>query len=70
MDEKKPLLGLPDKDPEWIKEISNYAKAARLELSREDKKFLRELFFEYRRDGLTPKDAIEKAKNVVFCFKN
>jgi hypothetical protein len=67
---KKTNQGLPDDDPEWIKEISDYAKNVKIKLTDEDKRLIRELFFEYRRDGLMAKDALEKAKNVALCFKN
>ena len=66
---KKILQGSPKNDPEWIKEISNYTKTGKLNLTDEDKKLIRELFLEYQRDGLAPKNAIEKAKNIVLCFK-
>ena len=32
-------------------------------------KNLRELFFEYRSEGLKPRDALEKAKNVLSSFE-
>ena len=64
------LQGKKECDPEWIKEIANYAKTVKkLKLTNEDKKLLRELFFEYQRNGLAPKYAIKKAKNVVLSFK-
>ena len=67
---KKPMQGLPDCDPEWIKEISSYAKTNKSKLTDENRRLISELFFEYRREGFAPKDALDKAKNVVLCFKN
>ncbi len=66
---KKVLLGSPENDPEWVKELADYTKKGELNLKDEDKKLIRELFFEYQRDGLSPKDAIKKAKDTVLCFK-
>jgi len=38
-------------------------------LTDEDKKFLQDLFLEYKISGMKPKEAIEKAKNVLMSFK-
>jgi len=65
---KKVLQGSPENDPEWIREIFHFTK--KVKLTDSDKKLIRELFLEYQRNGLPPKDAIEKAKNIVLCFKN
>ena len=66
---KKNLLGKKGHDPEWIQDISccffTYRKN---EKSDEYMKELRELFFEYRMDGLKPKEAWEKAKRILDCF--
>jgi len=68
---RRVLLGKPKDDPEWIKEITfQLSILKKRKITDEDKKLFRELFFEYQRDGLSPKDAIEKAKNVVLSFKN
>ncbi len=64
------LLGKPKDDPEWIKEIAfQISILKKRKITDEDKKLFRELFFEYQRDGLSPKDAIEKAKNIILSFK-
>lgn len=63
---KKALHGLPEDDPEWIKEIFHFTKKGKL--TDEDKKLIRELYLEYQRDGLTSRDALEKAKKIVLCF--
>ena len=66
---EKVLLGKPEDDPEWIKEIAfQLSILKKQKITDEEKKLFRELFFEYQRDGLSPKDAIEKAKNVVLSF--
>jgi len=67
---KKILHGSPENDPEWVKEIADYVKTGELNLIDEDKKLIRELFFEYQRDGLSPKDAIRKAKDMFYVLKN
>jgi len=64
---KKVLQGSPENDPKWVKEIYYFSKTVKL--TDNDKKFIRELFFEYQREGLSPKDALEKAKNIILCFK-
>jgi len=57
-------------DPEWIKEIAfQLSILKKQKITDEDKKLFRDLFFEYQRDGLSPKDAIEKAKNIILSFK-
>jgi len=67
---EKVLLGKPEDDPEWIKEIAfQLSILKKRKITDEDKKLFRELFFEYQRDGLSPKDAIEKAKNIILSFK-
>ena len=67
---RKALLGKPKDDPEWVKEIAfQLSILKKQKITDEDKKLLRELFFEYKRDGLSPKDAIEKAKNIILSFK-
>ena len=38
-------------------------------MTAEDKKFLHDLVLEYRIEGMKPKEAIEKAKNVLMSFK-
>ena len=67
---KKELLGKKENDPEWIQNISCYFFTYRKnEKSDEYMKEFRELFFEYRRDGLKPKEAWEKAKRILDCFE-
>ena len=67
---RKTLLGKSKDDPEWIKEIAfQISILKKQKITDEDKKLFRELFLEYQRGGLSPKDAIEKAKNIVLCFK-
>jgi len=39
-------------------------------LTDEDKKYIQDLSLQYQRDGMTPRKAFEKAKNVLMCFKN
>jgi len=65
MIEKKVIKGRKENDPEWIKDIAFYVKSGEAD---KHKKQLRELYLEYTRDGLKPKEAWEKAKNVLACF--
>jgi len=66
---KKVLMGKKGGDPEWIQDISCYFFTYRKNgKTDEHMKELRELFLEYRRDGLKQKEAWEKAKKVLDCF--
>jgi len=68
---RKNLQGEPKNDPDWIKEISLHFNADKKhKLTDEDKKFIRDLVLQYQRNGMTPRQAFEKAKNVLMCFKN
>jgi len=65
------LQGTPKNDPDWIKELSlHFDSGKQYKLTDEDKKFLRDLFMDYKIDGMKPKEALEKAKNVLMSFKN
>jgi hypothetical protein len=67
---KKFLLGKKGDDPEWIQDISCYFFTYRKnEKSDEYMNELRELFLEYRRDGLETNEAWKKAKKVLDCFE-
>ena len=67
---RKILQGDPRNDPYWIKELSlHFDSGEQYKLTDEDKKFIRDLFIEYKINGMKPKEAIEKAKNVLMCFK-
>jgi len=67
--EKKVLQGKKGDDPEWVRDIACYFFADRKKEKTDGYNAeVRELFFEYRRDGLNSKDAWEKAKRVVSCF--
>ncbi len=68
---RKILQGTPKNDPDWIKELSlHFDSGKQYKLTDEDKKFLRDLFMDYKIDGMKPKEALEKAKNVLMSFKN
>ena len=67
---KKVLLGKKEDDPEWIQDISCYFFTYRKNgKSDEYMNELRELFLEYRRDGLETNEAWKKAKKVLDCFE-
>jgi hypothetical protein len=64
------LLGTIENDPAWINELVTFL------LNTKDKKtiekyksLIRDLYLEYLREGMQPKIAIEKAKNVILHFK-
>ena len=68
--EKKVLKGKKGDDPEWVRDIACYFFTHRKK-ERTDgyKDEIRELFLEYKRDGLESRDAWKKAKRVVSCFE-
>jgi len=67
----KAIKGKRECDPEWVDTIASHVVSCREERkSQEYQKNLRELFFEYRSEGLNPRDALEKAKKVLSSFGN
>jgi SPX domain protein involved in polyphosphate accumulation len=67
--ETNKLLGTKEQDPEWIKElVEGYLQKDINTLSDYQKKMLRDQYLDNLRDGLKPKDAIEKAFSLVSCF--
>jgi hypothetical protein len=61
---------IKERDPEWIKNIANALLDVNINnLSDIQKKLLRDQYFDFIRDGLNPKEAIEKALQIVYCFK-
>ena len=66
---KKVLMGVKENDPEWIQNISCYFFTYRInEKTDEYKKKLRELFLEYRNEGMKPKGSMKKAKLLLDFF--
>ncbi len=56
-------------DPEWIKVIANALLDINInDLSDRQKKMLRDQYLDNIKEGLTPKEAIEKALQIVLCF--
>ena len=67
---KKILKGMKGDDPEWVKDIACYFFTYRKnEKSDEYDKELHNLFLEYREEGMESRQAWEKAKMVLDCFK-
>jgi len=67
---KKVLKGKKEDDPEWVQDIACYFFThQKKEKTYEYEDEIRELFLEYKRDGLKSKDAWEKAKRVISCFE-
>jgi hypothetical protein len=66
---KKVLMGVKENDPEWIQDISCYFFTYRInEKTDEYKKKLRELFLEYRNEGMKAKGSMKKAKLLLDYF--
>ena len=60
---------IKDNDPEWIKVIASALLDISInDLSESQKKMLRDQYLDNIRDGLKPKEAIEKALQIVLCF--
>ncbi len=67
---RKILQGTPKNESYWVEELSlHFDSGKQYKLTDEDKKFLQDLFLEYKISGMKPKEAIEKAKNVLMSFK-
>lgn len=65
----KKLQGLREKDPEWIKEIAEGLLDVNINnLSNDQKKMLSDNYIENLHEGLKPRDAMQKALQVVLCF--
>ncbi len=66
---KKVLMGVKENDPEWIRDISCYFFIYRINGKTDEyKKKLRELFLEYRNEGMKPKGSMKKAKLLLDYF--
>ena len=66
---KKKIQGTKHNDPGWITEIAVGLLDINInDLSEKQKKMLRETYLENLRDGMKPRDAIEKAVEIVKCF--
>ena len=63
---KKVIIGNREDDPEWIKDIAFHIGVRK---SDEYNRQLRELFLEYRIEGLRPKEAWEKARRILAAFR-
>ena len=67
----KKLQKIKKCDPEWIKVIANALLDININnLSDRQKKMLRDQYLENIREGLKPKEAIEKALQIVLCFNH
>jgi len=64
---EKNIRGRKGEDPEWIKDISFIVD---LEGEKIDVHQLRDLFFEYKRDGMSTREALQKAKKILNAFQN
>lgn len=67
---QKVILGIKGNDPEWINELVSFLVTTKdKDIINEYKRLFRELYLAYLKEGLLPKEAIEKAKKVVVSFK-
>ena len=65
----KKLQSVKERDPDWIIEIAVGLLDINIDnLSDHQKKMLRDQYFKNLRDGLKPKEAMEKALQIVLCF--
>jgi len=56
-------------NPEWIREFENLLyKNGRKKKYKVVKKIFVETYLEYVREGMNPKDALQKAKIIALCF--
>ncbi len=67
---EKVLLGKKGDDPEWVNELVSFLVTTKdKDIINEYKRLFRESYLAYLKKGLLPKEAIEKAKNIVISFK-
>jgi len=65
----KKMRNIKKCDPDWIKVIADALLDINInDLSDRQKKMLRDQYLDNLRDGLKPKEAIEKALQIVLCF--
>ena len=65
---EKYLKGTLINDPVWVNELASFASTCnKLEMPVEYKKIFRDMFFEYLKRGVKPKEAIEKT-NRFFLY--
>lgn len=68
--ESRNIQGVKKSDPAWIKEIAMALLDRNISnLSENQIKILRNLYLENLRDGLKPKEAMNRAFQIVTCFK-
>jgi hypothetical protein len=59
----------PQLDPEWIREFAKFLnKNGNKEKFEVVKKIFVETYLENVREGMNPRDALQKAKSVALCF--
>ena len=63
---KGEIRGRSGADPNWIKDIASVVEEAEFDINNKE---FRDLFFEYKRDGLTTREAMEKARAVLAAFQ-
>ncbi|MBN2604129.1 MAG: hypothetical protein JXA91_08365 [Candidatus Thermoplasmatota archaeon] len=63
---KKDLVGTSNNDPTWILNLKEDIESIN---SKEGYDLLKTLFNDYLAEGMTPREALEKAKKVAKSFK-
>jgi hypothetical protein len=65
----KKIQKIKENDPEWIKVIANALLDVNMNnLSDRQKQMLRDQYFDFIKEGFSPKEAVEKALQIVLCF--
>jgi hypothetical protein len=60
--------GIPQ-DPEWLRELAKFLiKSGNGKKFETVKKIFYENYLENVREGMTPEEAIQKAKSIALCF--
>ena len=63
------LQGTIINDPEWIDELGSFLTTTKdKEIIKKHKELFKKTYFHYLKRGMSPKEAIEKAKKVIFSF--
>ena len=70
MKQVKNLQGLKEHDPDWIKEVVEGLLDVNIDRFLDSlKKMLCDHYLDNLRYGLKPREAMEKALQIVYCFK-
>jgi hypothetical protein len=66
---RRPTPTSKELDPDWFKEFAFFLNNnSNKKKTQEVKKIFVEAYFENIREGMNPKEAIQKAKTLALCF--